>query len=96
MGNLGCNILLLLYMLLSNILKVSDDASSEPRKVTLNNSLRFVVEFSALRLTEYCREEFAKFSTFLTSKKCRNWSVFLEKNVVLVVCYDRSTSAVIG
>ena len=27
-------------------------------------------------LTEYCREEFEKFTTFLTSKKCRNWSIF--------------------
>ena len=27
-------------------------------------------------LTEYCREEFEKFTTFLTSKKCRNWPVF--------------------
>ena len=42
-------------------------------------------------LTEYCREEFEKFTTFLTSKKCRNWpvfgrnwSIFLVKKVVLV------------
>ena len=27
-------------------------------------------------LTEYCREEFEKFTTFLTPKKCRNWPVF--------------------
>ena len=27
-------------------------------------------------LTEYCRGEFEKFTTFLTSKKCRNWPVF--------------------
>ena len=27
-------------------------------------------------LTEYCREEFKKFTTFLTSKKYRNWLVF--------------------
>ena len=27
-------------------------------------------------LTEYCREELAKFTTFLTSKKFRNWPVF--------------------
>ena len=27
-------------------------------------------------LTEYCREVFEKFTTFLTSKKCRNWPVF--------------------
>ena len=54
-------------------------------------------------LTEYCREEFEKFTTFLTPKKCRNWSVFgynwpifRVKKVVLVVCNDRYTSAVIG
>ena len=35
-------------------------------------------------LTEYCREEFEKFTTFLTSKKCQNWSVFRVKKVVLV------------
>ena len=42
-------------------------------------------------LTEYCREEFEKFTTFLTSKKCRNWpvfgrnwSIFRVKKVVLV------------
>ena len=28
------------------------------------------------QLTEYCREEFEKFTTFLTPKKCRNWPVF--------------------
>ena len=27
-------------------------------------------------LTGYCREEFGKFRTFLTSNKCRNWTVF--------------------
>ena len=47
-------------------------------------------------LTDYCREEFAKFRTFLTSKKCRNWSILLVKKVVLVVFYDRNSSAVIG
>ena len=59
------------------------------------------VHFRAL--TEYCREEFEKFTTFLTRKKCRNWSVFgynwpifRVKKVVLVFCYDRYTSAVIG
>ena len=27
-------------------------------------------------MTNYCREEFAKFRKFLTSKKCQNWTVF--------------------
>ena len=27
-------------------------------------------------LIEYCREEFVIFTTFLNSKKCRNWPVF--------------------
>ena len=31
---------------------------------------------SSLALTEYCREEFEKFTTFLTLKKCQNWPVF--------------------
>ena len=61
-----------------------------------------VVDY-CLPLTEYCREEFEKFTTFLTPKKCRDWSVFgynwpifQVKTVVLVFCYDRYTSAVIG
>ena len=29
----------------------------------------------SLPLTEYYREEFEKFTTFLTSKKCQNWPV---------------------
>ena len=32
-------------------------------------------------LTEYCREEFEKFTAFLTSKKCQNWPVFRVKLV---------------
>ena len=54
-------------------------------------------------LTEYCREEFEKFTTLLTPKKCRkwpvfgcNWPIFRVKKVVLVFSYDRYTSAVIG
>ena len=38
-----------------------------PRKLEISESIA---------LTEYCREEFEKFTTFLTSKKCRNWPVF--------------------
>ena len=55
-------------------------------------TIQYTLPSSELQpLTEYCREEFDKFTTFLTPKKCRNWSVFgynwpifREKKVVLV------------
>ena len=53
-------------------------------------------------LTGYCREEFEKFRTFLTSKGAEigqfsgEIGQFSSEIVVLVVCNDRYTSAVIG
>ena len=38
--------------------------------IQLTTELKFFVALT------YCREEFGKFGTFLTSKKCRNWTVF--------------------
>ena len=36
---------------------------------------KYEILIPMLRLTEYCREEFETFTTFLTLKKCRNWPV---------------------
>ena len=55
-----------------------------------------------MMLTGYYREEFGKFRTFLTKKvpKLESFGVklvnFRVKKVVLGVCNDRYTSAVIG
>ena len=55
------------------------------------------------RLTEYCRAEFEKFTTFLTSKKVPKLASFRVKLVNFPsekgrfgFCYDRYTSAVFG
>ena len=62
-------------------------------KVMKSNLLESITKDfdNRLKLTEYCREEFEKFTTLLTSKKCRNWpvfegnwSIFRVKKVVLV------------
>ena len=56
---------------------------------------------SMIDLTGYCREEFEKFITFLTSKGAEIGQFSGEtsqfsRNSRLVVCNDRYTSAVIG
>ena len=46
------------------------------KNVWLNMCTMSISCVTFLLLTEYCREVFEKFTTFLTSKKCRNWPVF--------------------
>ena len=49
-GIFGCRSLLLLYIVLSILLKVTDEATSEFRQQSLYTSRRFVVDISAPRL----------------------------------------------
>ena len=47
-----------------------------PQSKPVSLYFTFRPNWDLFALTEYCREEFEKFTTFLTSKKCQNWPVF--------------------
>ena len=71
--------------------------TSHPRIWTFITTLNEILEDldnDIGRLTEYCREEFEKFTTFYF-KKVPKLVNFPSEKVVLVFCYDRYTSAVI-